>query len=182
MLRRNALKKAILLAGTITIAPDLLARALANPSPILDQFPAEQLALLAEMVDTIIPTTDSPGAKTARVQDFIVLAVEACFSAQQRDQFWGALKAAEQQCQKQMGKGFVACNEGQRIQFLHTLEEAPAVAGEPQFFQVLKELTLHGYFTSEVGATKALNYDPVPGVWIPDMPIDENTKAWTPMF
>ena len=48
--------------------------------------------------------------------------------------------------------------------------------------QVLKELTLHGYFTSEIGATKALNYDPIPGVWIPDLPIDENTKAWTPMF
>ena len=182
MLRRNALKKAILLAGTISIAPDLLAKALADPHPILDQFPPSQLDLLAEMVDTIIPTTDSPGAKTAGVHDFIVLAVEACFSAQQRDQFWAALNEAEQACQKQMGQGFVECNDAQRIQFLHSLEDAPAPVGEPQFFQVLKELTLHGYFTSEIGATKALNYDPIPGVWIPDLPIDENTKAWTPMF
>ena len=182
MHRRNALKKTILLAGAISIAPELLAKALADPGPILQNFPAVQLELLAELVDTILPTTDSPGAKAAGVQEFIVLAVEACFSANQRDSFWSALNAADQDCQKTLGKAFAQCTEAERIQFLHKLEDATAPAGEPQFFQVLKELTLHGYFTSEIGATKALNYDPIPGVWIPDMPIDGNTKAWTPMF
>jgi hypothetical protein len=43
-------------------------------------------------------------------------------------------------------------------------------------------LTLHGYFTSEIGATQALNYDPVPGGWVADMVINDQTNAWTPMF
>lgn len=182
MFRRDVLKKTIVLAGSIVIAPELLAKALANPAPILQNLSSLQVEVLAEMADTIIPTTDSPGAKAAGVQGFIALAVESCFSSTQRDAFWAGLNTAEQQCEKEMGKGFVQCNEAERIQFLQKLEDAPAPKDGPAFFQVLKELTLHGYFTSEIGATKALNYDPVPGVWIPDLSIDGDTKAWTPMF
>ena len=81
-----------------------------------------------------------------------------------------------------MSQSYLQFNDNERFQMMTQLEAAPAKNGQPQFFQLLKELTLHGYFTSEIGATQALNYDPVPGVWIPDLPIDENTKAWTSMF
>jgi Gluconate 2-dehydrogenase subunit 3 len=182
MHRRNALKKTILLAGTITILPEMLAKALANAESILAAVPATQIELLAELADTIIPTTDTPGAKAAGVHDFIALAVEACFSPQQRDQFWADLNAVEEKCQREMSQSYLQFNDNERFQMMTQLEAMPAKNGQPQFFQVLKELTLHGYFTSEIGATQALNYDPVPGVWIPDLAIDENTKAWTSMF
>lgn len=182
MHRRNALKKTILLAGTITILPEMLAKALANPEPILVAVSTAQIELLAELADTIIPTTDTPGAKAAGVHDFIALAVEACFPPQQRDQFWADLNAVEEKCQREMSQSYLQFNDNERFQMMTQLEAAPAKNGQPQFFQLLKELTLHGYFTSEIGATQALNYDPVPGVWIPDLSIDGNTKAWTSMF
>lgn len=180
MQRRDVIKKSILLAGGIALAPGLLARALADPRPLLDAIPADRLQLLAEMADTIIPDTDTPGAKAAAVQDFIAVAVEACFPPDQRTRFWDGLEAAGRQCQEETGRSFLEAAPDARIRFFEQMEAASA--GTPGFFQWLKELTLHGYFTSETGATQALDYDPVPGVWIPDMPADENTKAWTPLF
>ncbi|MEM6783663.1 MAG: gluconate 2-dehydrogenase subunit 3 family protein [Bacteroidota bacterium] len=48
----------------------------------------------------------------------------------------------------------------------------------PPFFRVMKELTVVGYYTSEVGATQELRWNPAPGLWLPDEPLTEDTRAW----
>lgn len=182
--RRDAIKKSIVLAGGIIIAPELLAQALENPAPYLQAVPATRLALLAEMADTIIPETDTPGAKATKTEEFIVVVVEACLSPEQRDFFWQSLDIIEQQCMTINGRSYLDCTQDERHKLMRQLEAAAknASPGQPAFFTLLKSMTLHGYFTSEAGATLALNYDPIPGKWIADMPIDGDTKAWTPMF
>lgn len=187
MLRREALKKVALLIGGVAIAPELLARALANSPTTLATIPATRLALLAEMADTILPDTDTPGAKAAKVHEFIAVVVEDCFSPGQREAFWTKLDAADVQCKTMQGAGFVECTVEQRISFFTALQAAaksePSGSTEgPPFFPLLKNLTIGGYFSSEIGATQALAFDPIPGGWIPDMPVDAQTKAWTPMF
>lgn len=180
MQRRDALKKTALFIGSIAIAPELLAKALADPAPTLARLPADRLALLAEMADTILPDTDTPGAKAAKVQDYIAVVVEDCFPPDKRPLFWNGLEAAEKQCIATNGKSFVDCSVAERTAFFTKLQ-AEQRDGD-SFWRQLKGLTLNGYFTSEIGATQALNYDPIPGGWIPDMKIDDNTKAWTPVF
>ncbi len=185
MQRREALKKTALILGGIAIAPELIARALNNPAPALARQPAERLALLAEMADTILPDTDTPGAKAARVQDIIAVLVEECLPPRQRAAFWAGLDTAEKQCVAMTGKSFMDCTAAERTTFFQKLQSeakaAPPAAIEPFWYQ-LKNLTLFGYFSSEIGATQALNYDPIPGGWIADMKIDGSTKAWTPVF
>jgi hypothetical protein len=44
---------------------------------------------------------------------------------------------------------------------------------------MMKELTLFGYFTSEVGCTQALNYLPIPGRYDACVDIDKNQKTYT---
>jgi hypothetical protein len=180
MQRRDAIKKTALFIGSIAIAPEILARALSNPAPTLARLPADRLALLAEMADTIIPDTDSPGAKAARVQDYIAVIVEDCFPPERRPVFWSGLEATEKQCVAFNGKSFVDCTAAQRTAFFQKLE-AEQRNGD-SFWRQLKGLTINGYFSSEIGATQALRYDPVPGGWIPDMPADADAKAWTPVF
>lgn len=182
--RRHALKKTIVLAGGIIIAPELLAQSLDKAAFFLQAVPAERLALLAEMAETILPETDTPGAKAAKTEEFIVVVVEAVLSAEQRDKFWQSLDAAERNCISINGRSYLDCSSEERIRLMRNLEAAAKSepSDTPAFFTLLKSMTLHGFFTSEIGATQALNYDPIPGVWIADMPIDENTKSWTPMF
>ena len=187
MLRREALKKVALLIGGISIAPELLARALANGGATLARFPADRLALLAEMADTILPDTDTPGAKAAKVQEFISIVVQDCFPPEERDAFWEKLDATDAQCKAMQGKSFLECTAEERIAFFTELQAAAKLpqtqtAAGPPFFPLLKNLTIGGYFSSEIGATQALAFDPIPGGWIPDMPVDADTKAWTPMF
>ena len=187
MQRREALKKVALLIGGVSLAPEILAKALANGAATLAQFPADRLALLAEMADTILPDTDTPGAKAAKVQHFIAIVVQDCFPTEKRDFFWAQLDAADVQCKATQGMGFVDCPPAQRNAFFTELEaagkkEMQAQPGTASFFRTLKNLTIGGYFTSEIGATQALAFDPIPGGWIPDMIIDDRTKAWTPMF
>ena len=187
MLRREALKKVALLLGGISIAPELLAKALANGSATLAKFPADRMALLAEMADTILPDTDTPGAKAAKVHEFIAVVVQDCFPPEAREDFWKQLEATEEHCKTSQGTGFLQCSPAQRNAFFTELQTAAKRESENRpdsqpFFHTLKGLTLGGYFSSEIGATQALAFDPIPGGWIPDMIIDSNTKAWTPMF
>lgn len=188
MQRREALKRTALFIGGIAIAPELLAKALADPYPTLSRLPADRLALLAEMADTILPDTDTPGAKAAKVQDFIAVVVEDCFPPDERSAFWNGLESTDKQCAAAQGKSFVDCSPAERTAFFQKLQadakntpSSGSGRGEA-FWRQLKGLTLHGYFTSEIGATQALNYDPIPGGWVADMVIDANTKAWTPLF
>ncbi|MBL7781315.1 MAG: gluconate 2-dehydrogenase subunit 3 family protein [Saprospiraceae bacterium] len=187
MLRREALKKISLLLGGLSIAPELLAKALANAPATLAQFPADRLALLAEMADTILPDTDTPGAKAARVHEFIAVVMQDCIPQEDAALFWTQLEATNDLCKATHGAGFVECAPAQRVAFFTQLQfdAKQAQAADPAsrpFFHTLKNLTIGGYFSSEIGATQALAYDPIPGGWIPDMMIDEKTKAWTPMF
>jgi hypothetical protein len=113
--------------------------------------------------------------------------VQDCFTAEERDDFWKQLEATDAQCMSAQGAGFVQCSTAQRVAFFTELQaaakkESDAPSGKQPFFNTLKGLTIGGYFTSEIGATQALAFDPIPGGWIPDMLIDANTKAWTPMF
>ena len=48
----------------------------------------------------------------------------------------------------------------------------------PSFFPILKELITVGYFTSQLGATKAVRYDPVPGAYHGCVPLKEIGRAW----
>ena len=184
MQRREAIQKLAVLLGGISLTPQLLAaaasRAAAGEAPA--GLPADRLALLAEMADTIIPTTDTPGAKAAGAQNFIALVVEECMKPQDKAAFWAALEAADRDCTAAYGKSFVDCSNEQRTAFFTKLEQSARTAPDPNFWRALKALTIQAYFTSEIGMTQALAYDPIPGEWIPDMKIDDNTKAWASMF
>ncbi len=186
MQRRYAIKQIALLIGGVSIAPDILARALAKGDETLFNIPTERLNLLAEMAETILPETDTPGAKAAKVQEYIAIIVEECFPPEKKEAFWRDLDHADAQCKTMHGRSFVDCDTVQRTAFFNKLQDEirdnPAFSQAPSFFTTLKDLTLNGYFTSEIGATQALAFDPIPGGWIADMEIDENTKAWTPMF
>lgn len=48
----------------------------------------------------------------------------------------------------------------------------------PPFFAVLRDLVTAGYFTSQVGATKAARYDPNPGAYRGCVPLKEIGRVW----
>jgi hypothetical protein len=53
-------------------------------------------------------------------------------------------------------------------------------AAPPHYFRMMKELALLGYFTSEIGYTKAMRYVETPGRFDPCAPYAKGEPAWAP--
>jgi hypothetical protein len=59
-------------------------------------------------------------------------------------------------------------------------QQAVAATEDPpnRYFRMMKELSLLGYFTSQIGATQALVYEESPGKWEPCIPYKPGQKAY----
>lgn len=56
----------------------------------------------------------------------------------------------------------------------------PAAERPPHYFRLMKQLSLLGYFTSEIGYTKAQRYVESPGRYDPCVPYKPGEKSWAP--
>jgi hypothetical protein len=166
MKRRTALRSlALVVGGTIALPawakawnPDVLAaipNGLATPN---------QEALLAAVVDTIIPTTDSPGAKDLGVHVFLLKMLADCYEKTEQTRFLNGLDELEKNARSAYGKSFIACSETQRLAYLQGLEEAAkSVPTETNpFFPFLKNMTIQGYLNSAFVMRDVFKYELVP--------------------
>ncbi|GAB4026501.1 gluconate 2-dehydrogenase subunit 3 family protein [Spirosoma gilvum] len=210
MNRRDALMRVAALAGATlslpamadTLEASATRRALTG-KPVF--FTADQDATVAELADTIIPTTSTPGAKAAKVNEIIDVILKDCYKADDQQRFIEGLAQTNKWSQEAYGKAFVQLDPAQRIEIVKKLEAddkaqkaqmAPAKSVAKvensqadlqmpnakkrytPFYSILKDLTLTGYFTSEIGCTQALEYVPVPGRYDGCVTLKPGQKAW----
>ena len=172
--RREAVERiSLILGGTLStqISAGLMGQVLNKGGSV--EVTDAQRALLAELADVIIPTTDTPGAKAARVEKFIVRLMRDCYVIEEQEKFYGGLAKLEDTCRKAHNKGFVDLNPKQKTEIVQD-----ATKSNKAFFNQMKQLTVTGYFTSEIGATQALAYLPIPGKFEGDVPMTPGQKAW----
>jgi hypothetical protein len=177
--RREALALlATLTTGTIFGANRLLAgvaNALDSSRPL---FTPDEFALLNEIGETIIPTTDdSPGAKSADVATFMHELVRDFYTSDERRTFTEGLAQLQSDVRAaHADRDFTELSATERHAFLLRYEPPNST---PDFYHMLKQLTLWGYFSSEIGMTQAYAHVPVPGRYEACLTIDPaTTKPW----
>ncbi|WP_281559499.1 gluconate 2-dehydrogenase subunit 3 family protein [Thalassomonas sp. RHCl1] len=140
----------------------------------------QQLNLLRILVGLIIPATETPSASDVDVHGFIDNQLAFCFSKEEQLAFIRGLEKLESTAVKQLGQAFAKCHQAQQVDLLNNLEDASGDFDnqDKDFFYRTKSLTLLGYYTSEVGATRELAYLPIPGGYRGDVPFAEVGKAW----
>ena len=195
--RRDAIKRAALLVGGSILMPDIL-KAWNAPHIIenlLFKITVAQEALIAEIAETIIPTTTTPGAKAAGVPAFIIKMLADCYEQKTSDDVLASLTNFDANCKAKYGKSFVELGETERIEALKAAEKQAyldrdkykkevqswgnsTIEGAQPFFFMMKSLTATGYFTSEIGATQTLRYEAVPGRYDGDFLYKKGDKAW----
>jgi hypothetical protein len=178
--RREAIKKAAILAGATLALPDIL-KAWGNLSVEHPHFlpTADQATLIAELAETIIPTTGTPGAKAAMVPEFIQKIVTDCYTSAERSAFYSGLEGINVEAKSQFGRDFVSCSALQRTSVLQiTQSNYMADKTNKPFWGKFKELTVTGFFTSEIGCTQVLRYEPVPGRYDGAFPYQKGDKTW----
>lgn len=140
-------------------------------------FTEEEIAVLAEAAERIIPKTDTPGAKDAFVHRYIDEAVKNNFKKEGQDKFKEGVAVFDNQSNELFKKNFVDISDVEKDQILQSLADASKgniKNGLPgDVFPTLKSLVVGGFFTSEVGATQALIYDPNPGPFQGCIPLSE---------
>jgi len=147
------------------------------------------LDLISELVDVIIPaTTASPGAKLAQVQDYIIIYMEECASRKEYNNFLNGLNDLSERCENTYGCNFEACSALQKNELLENLDNSWNSKGllmkinnkllGRSFFNILKSLTIEGYCTSFIGATKHLSYLPIPGRYKAITTLSIHQKSW----
>jgi len=174
-----------MLGGSIIGAEFFLSGCKSDRTKVSDLFTAEDVVLLNEVGETILPETTTPGAKAANVGQFMVLMVNDCYTPEEQKIFTKGITALQERSDKKYGKTFRELDTKQKTELLTALDreqkqdaknkqaEAPV-----HYFRMMKELTLLGYFTSEAGCTKALRYIPVPGKYVGCIPYRKGDKAW----
>lgn len=179
MNRRDLLKMIAAVTGTTMLGAQ---QALAYlPTPVGENiFTDADAAFLDEVAEVIIPATDTPGAKQAGVGAFITVFVSDCYTKPQQDRFRAGMAQLQAEAQDSYGKSFDEMSADERREMLQAASvTARAQAGGevPHWFTPIQQLVLFGFFTSELGATEVLRYDPVPGFYDGDLEYDGG-PAW----
>ena len=204
MERRELLKMIAVLSGGVIVGGNVFLSGCKTAIKQADGLlAANDITLLNEVADTIIPVTDTPGAKAAKVGEFMQVFVTDCYTKNEQKAFTNGLLALQNTCNKQFGKDFSKLTSGERNSLLAALEteakgsnlqvlEKEKIAREQaqknmiefkgtpsHYYTMIKQLTLIGYFTSEIGMTKALKLLPVPGKYDGAYPYKKGDKAWS---
>ncbi len=127
-------------------------------------FSAKESNLLTELSETILPATDTPGAKELGVSKLIEKIVADCLDKKAQETFTKGLTTTDSLSQQKFGKSFTACDASQRVAVVKDLEASTDEATKG-FFSMVKGLTIRGYLTSEYVMTNLTGYQMAPGFY-----------------
>lgn len=198
MERREAVQYiALLLGGTIVGANSFITGCKTADKKTAKVFSQEDVAYLNEISDTILPATATPGAKAANVGQFMTVMVNDCYEEKDQKTFHEGLDKLNDFAKKEYNNPFMQLAPQQRHDLLVKVDaEQKAYMQKkaddegknpgrdkkndtsPHYFRMMKELTLMGYFTSEIGTKQARRYAPVPGRYDGCIPYKKGDKAW----
>ncbi|SHM71028.1 gluconate 2-dehydrogenase subunit 3 family protein [Flavobacterium xinjiangense] len=184
MNRREALKNVAFLMGSAISVTSMGVLFESFTLPEIEKnhvsFSAKDEELLAEFADIIIPTTaSSAGAKAAGLGAFIPMMIRDCYPAKMQEIFALGMKDMHAKCLKNFNKDFLSMSIEERQKIMTDLKnETIANDKAPSFFLIARDLTILGYFSSEIGCTQAREYLPVPGRYDGSAEYKPGQKAW----
>jgi hypothetical protein len=146
-------------------------------------FSKDDVGFLNEIGETIIPRTDTPGAKDANVGHMMAVMVADCYTESERQVFINGMKTLNTRCKDMFQKDFILLSKEEKITILsaqdnESKEHNNNVDSVAHYFVLMKQLVLFSFFTSEIGATKVLRYVAVPGRYDGEYPYKPGDKAW----
>lgn len=148
-------------------------------------FTTDEISFLDEVAETIIPKTNTPGAKEAQVGAFMDVMVRDCYTKDDQKIFKEGIDKIKKLSKERFNKKFIDLQPEQRTELLTAVDNDQKEYHKNKkddqpnhYFRMMRELTLLGFFTSEPGATKALRYVAIPGKYEACISYTKGEKAW----
>ncbi|HYC29819.1 MAG TPA: gluconate 2-dehydrogenase subunit 3 family protein [Chitinophagaceae bacterium] len=208
MERREAVKYISVLLGGALVGGTAFLTGCKSSTGKDQQWTTEDIAYLDEIAETILPRTSTPGARDAQVGRFMTVMINDCYEEGDQKVFREGMDKLNEASKKNFNAAFMNISAQQRHQLLVEMDKEANEYGKkvaefnsnenkkekdeitkgnmqykkqhmsPHYFTMMKQLTLLGFFTSEVGATQAMRYVPVPGRFEGCIPYKKGDKAF----
>lgn len=189
MNRREALSAVTFLLGGTVIGAEVFLSGCSKASDKSSTtgLSEDDVELLNDIAETILPTTaTSPGARDAKVGEFMKAIVADCYSVEEQKIFQDGLIILNDESNKLFNKNFSDLDTKQKHEFLLTLEKesvnnaSSTSTGIPKvhYYTMIKQLAVWGFLSSEAGATKAMRHVAIPGKFEGCIPLQPGEKAW----
>jgi hypothetical protein len=196
MNRRSALKRTGILAGAAMAMPTLLSllQSCKQETRIDWQpefFTENEANTISALLDMILPRTDTPGALDVKSDMFIDKVIAKTYDETAQKNIRSEIAKFNAECEQQFGEVFFALNTADKTKVLEAAEANSALfnpgvwgtrVGEQApigFYRSMKSMAIWAYFTSEQIGEQVLNYDPIPGVFEPCIPVSEVGNRWS---
>jgi len=185
--RREAIRRTAMIMGGAVTAPTMMG--ILNGCTVSNEpnwtpafFDKNQAVTIMDIVDIIIPTTDTPGALDVGVPKFIESMIQDVFKEEDRLKFLNGLADFQNSAKEKHGNSFVKLDAEVKLEIVSGLNGSSIKSSERNgmewFYMTVKEMSVSGFCLSEAGATQVLKYDKVPGEYKACIPFEEVGKTW----
>lgn len=176
--RRMMIKNLLIATGGIMVLPSCM-QDKSKSSLLLKNITVdkEQEALLAEISETILPATDSPGAKDLYTHLFALKMLDDCTLKEEQQQFLRGLNEIDGLSKKRLDATFAKATPAQRESLLQAIAtDADVPEDVKAFYRKLKGLTVQAYVTSKFYLTEVQPYKLTPGFYNGCVPVKPSNK------
>lgn len=169
MQRRTALKSLSVALGGLVSMPTWATSWTPDSIGNDKSLSASDEAILAEIVETIIPETKTPGAKSLKVHQFALRMINDCYGETAQKSLRQGLAKTDELAKQTHNKSFVECDAQQRKDTI--LQVSKADEPSKKFVEMIKNLTIRGYTNSEYYMVNVQKYVMAPGFYHGCVPV-----------
>lgn len=184
MHRRELIRQIAMLTGAAVAGSELFLSGCKNEDArVTGLFTQSDVRLFDEIAETILPKTDTPGAREAGVGPFMAAYATDCYDQRQLTEFRGGIAKLNAAAKEKFSNSFIDLKAEQKQELLEIIDGEARNAqrgegGNLHYFTFMKQLVLLGFFTSKPGATQVLRYNPVPGKYHGCIDYKKGETAW----
>ncbi|MCK8490555.1 gluconate 2-dehydrogenase subunit 3 family protein [Spirosoma sp. RP8] len=170
MQRRSALKNLAMTLGSLASLPAWASGWTPDSLGTVSTLSISEEALLGDIVETFIPTTTTPGAKSLNVHLFVMRMVKDCYGEPAQATLQKGIALLEETAQQTYSKPFSEGDAAQRMDLLAKLSALTDPAGQA-FVSMVKKLTIQGYMNSEYYLVNVEKFNMAPGFYHGCVPV-----------
>ena len=187
MNRRAAIKNFVIVGTGLALIPSCAQKDSSKPSIALKNLPitGTQEKMLAELAETIIPTTATSGSKALASHLFVMKMVDDCYDRQAREDFINGMEKFEKYAKKKYKAPFTELNPTQKTEMIALMDYRDGISGlidtfqqdVPQeaqaFYSEVKKLTIQSFVTSKYFLMDVRNFKMAPGYYKGCVPVSK---------
>ena len=163
MNRKSAIRTLLYIAGGTLILPACFRESGKASIDLVNlSISEDDETLLAELTETLIPATDTPGGKELLLHLFVLKMVDDCHTPEEQKQFTKGLSAFSTWSRNELGNEFAVADPDRRTALLGKIGESTD-EDLKQFFSITKRRAIQGYLNSQYVMTNLVKYELVPG-------------------